>query len=340
MNRNFERKILSIIFAFLTLLYSVNLFNNGNAFAETIYPFDHISVMQDLESVKDFSFYDYPAKAGNKKELEILNFVEFGYSRYSKNLFALYLYVYNPYKLDIKEQSVHNTVSLAVEFDEFGTPTGYGKFSLIFCSKSDGELEGLYYKFRIQDEYGSDGKKIIDRLSPEKRLYFVSGFELLLKGELNATDFKVGCRYEFEGYAKGFGKDKNAESTLTCTAVKDMETVSLDVKSTFYRPEGNNGKDSYTQDSLHSVYFAVPNELIEKYGELYAVHASWLNAVLKPALVVGNKEVYDAIKPFLGIDIKGQDFNISLFGCYHSYIIGGLSIRRLGIFIRIKGIQA
>lgn len=55
-----------------------------------------------------------------------------------------------------------------------------------------------------------------------------------------------------------------------------------------------------TQDSLHSVYFAVPNEYIKKYGAMTAVHAEWLNAVLAPALVTGNGNVYNAVKEYLG----------------------------------------
>ena len=33
------------------------------------------------------------------------------------------------------------------------------------------------------------------------------------------------------------------------------------------------------------------------------VHATWLNAVLKPSLVIGDKSVYNAIKPYIGVDI-------------------------------------
>ena len=72
-----------------------------------------------------------------------------------------------------------------------------------------------------------------------------------------------------------------------------LETLSLDVHATTYRPDGTNGKNDYTQDSLHSVYFAVPNEVIQQYGEMVAVHATWLNAVLKPALVTGNQDAYN-----------------------------------------------
>ena len=63
----------------------------------------------------------------------------------------------------------------------------------------------------------------------------------------------------------------------------------------------------YTQDSLHSVWFSVPNEYMEKYGELYALHATYLNAVLKPMLVTGNREIYSSVKERLGIEYPRHD---------------------------------
>ena len=46
--------------------------------------------------------------------------------------------------------------------------------------------------------------------------------------------------------------------------------------------------------------------VVAEYGGLSAVHATWLDAVLAPILVTGNKDAYDAILPYLGQDI-GQN---------------------------------
>jgi hypothetical protein len=90
-------------------------------------------------------------------------------------------------------------------------------------------------------------------------------------------------------------------STLTVNK-KKLETLPLTVYQTFYRPDGDNGKD-YTQDTLYSVFFSVPNEYIEKYGEMTAVHAEWLEAVTKYMYLTGNKDVYNAFSEYIGIPI-------------------------------------
>ena len=54
------------------------------------------------------------------------------------------------------------------------------------------------------------------------------------------------------------------------------------------------------------MYFSVPKDVVAEYGGLSAVHATWLDAVLAPILVTGNKDAYDAILPYLGQDI-GQN---------------------------------
>ncbi|MBQ7879421.1 MAG: hypothetical protein IJ317_02105, partial [Clostridia bacterium] len=136
---------------------------------------------------------------------------------------------------------------------------------------------------------------------------------------LNATEYTVATAYEYSGYASGYGSNPNAGSTLLCKS-EQLEVLKLDVRPTQYRPEGTNGKNDYTQDSLHSVYFAVPNKAIEKYGEMTAIHATWLNAVLKPALVTGNQKAYKAIVRYLGENIGKETsaFDYGYLGAYSS----------------------
>lgn len=94
-------------------------------------------------------------------------------------------------------------------------------------------------------------------------------------------------------------------NTLTVTK-ETSDTAELDVRHAFYRPEGYN-MALYTQDSLASVYFAVPDELIRKYGELYAVHCSYLEAVTDNIFVTGNSDVYSELSAHVGEDLSGLD---------------------------------
>ena len=49
-----------------------------------------------------------------------------------------------------------------------------------------------------------------------------------------------------------------------------------------------------------------------------AVHATWKNAVLAPALVTGNEDAYDAILPYLGKSMNGhnEDLNYMYMGAW------------------------
>ena len=54
--------------------------------------------------------------------------------------------------------------------------------------------------------------------------------------------------------------------------------------------------------------FSVPNNLIEEYGEMTAVHATWLNARTSPIFVTGDETVYNAVRAYLGQYVDGGNY--------------------------------
>jgi len=276
--------------------------------------FDESNVLDDLEDMtldgKKFSLEEY--NFDTKKDTQILSFVEYCYSFYEEKQddFGFYVYIYNPKGLKFKTDSSLNTIQFATTKD---SDSAYTKYTLTYLNKSEkADYEGLFYKFKV-NLTEEQKTAILNGVNSSSRVYKVSGFELVTQGNLNATDYAVSLTYKYSGYAKGCGPNENAESTLMFTS-EGLETLSLDVHATTYRPEGTNGKNDYTQDSLHSVYFAVPNEVIEQYGEMVAVHATWLNAVLKPALVTGNQDAYNSILNYLGSSTENSSMPYCYFG--------------------------
>ena len=79
--------------------------------------------------------------------------------------------------------------------------------------------------------------------------------------------------YTYMGYAEGYGSELATGDTLACKVDGFNKYLTLDVRSTYYRPGGSNGSEN-KQDTLHSVYFAVPNEIIREYGVMTAVHTA------------------------------------------------------------------
>ena len=265
--------------------------------------YEQTDVLDDLSGAviggKPFDVRDYPFDERGKPQ--IVAFAEYGYSFYADNQddYGLYVYVYNPQGMAFDTNTDRNKIALA-----YGGRENWTKYNLEFLDySSEAGYEGLFYKFRVSltEDEKSD---ILDDVVQNARVYEISGIELSV-GNI-VTDCTVAMRYTYSGYASGYGSALATESTLACTADGFEKYLNLDVHPTYYRPEGTNGENDYTQDSLHSVYFSVPKDVVEEYGGLSAVHATWLDAVLAPVLVTGNKDAYDAILHYLGQDI-GQN---------------------------------
>jgi hypothetical protein len=277
--------------------------------------FDATNVLDDLCSSTvgqaAFDINDYPFD--ESKTARVINFVEYCYS-YKVNMrsnYGLYIYLYNPEAINFNIGTLSNKIQLAVSYNTDGIPDDYDKFSLKFCSVStESNYSRLFYKFRVIDKTDSDGKYIIDRLNSNERRYDVSGIELVTRGANNAVDYKVGAAYKFTGYAKGYGPAESAESNLA-VAVEELETISLDVRNAFFRTGLSNlGADH--QNQLDSVYFAVDNTVLEKYGKLQRIKAEWYEYKTTPIVVTESSTVYNNSQLYLGDIIPYGQFNTDI----------------------------
>ena len=312
--------LLSVVLILLTsVFYPLSVVAAGTS---NDLSFESSNVLDDLFSstvnglpfdIKDFPFNE-------KSSIQILSFIEFCYTykESKKDDFGLYVYVYNPQGLDIDKTSKQNKIQLATYSDEFGEH--YDKFELEFINEANqSNYKGLFYKFKIVDKEGKDGKTLIDRVNSNERVYKVSGIELLTKGNTNAIEYGVGGTYKFTGYAKGYGPDENAESNLNCT-VENLETLSLEVHHTNYRTGVSSlGADHYNE--VNTVYFAVPNRIFEEYGNLQKIRAEWWEYKTKPALITKDKAIYNELIKHVGKDFSSynKDVKASVYGSYSTY---------------------
>ena len=259
--------------------------------------FDSTHVIEDLGADV---VSQYEAEAG--AEPQLYSFMEYMYSENvvtRQTHYGLYIYLYNPSQTVYSTTIGASVVNMAVSYNAAGAPDGYANLPLKNCGYTTGKYDKLFYKFRVMNiEQVLENAATLQESSGYRRYDLVS-IQLRSVNSQTADDYGIAKTFHYTGYSKGCDESSETESTLVCKDAQ-METLSLNVHPTAYRPEGNNGKNEYTQDSLHSVWFSVPNEIIDKYGDMYAVHATWLNAVLKPALVTGNLDAYNAIKEYLG----------------------------------------
>lgn len=256
------------------------------------------SVMDDLEGMtingEQFDIADYAYD--EKRDVQVLSFAECGYSYIvSKQAgYALYVYVWNPRGYSFEDESAHNRIEL--KCGEEGT---IGKYPLKIVSKCE-EVgkENLFYKLRVEFT-DQQRKSMLSELSSLARRYEVSGIELLRTGQTTATEYTVATAFTYIGFEAGYGAEGQTESSLFC--IRDTtEVLELEVHSTYYRPNGSNGENSYTQDTLMSVYFSMPNEMLEKYDRLTGLECTWVKLFTDWIFVTGNKTIYDAVLPFIG----------------------------------------
>lgn len=303
MIQSIKNRVLACIIALVTVFGAVITAAPSIAFAAgTQLSFDGTSVTDDLTSSTDggqaFDLKDYPYD--ESKQVQVINFVEYCYSYKAnmRNNYGLYVYIYNPQGLNISTTSKSNKIQMATKYDSDGNPSDYAKFDLQFLSKSEeSNYKNLFYKFKVVDK-AIDGKTFAQRVNSNERRYDVSGIELMTYGANNATDYPVNGTYIFTGYAAGYGPDANAKSTLT-SKVEYLETVSLDVRHTFYRTK-TSVKGAGYQNQLDTVYFAVPKRFFDTYGKLQRIKAEWYEYKTNDIVVTSHQDFYDKAYPWLG----------------------------------------
>ena len=247
---------------------------------------------------KEFDLADYPHNSSGKPQ--VISFVEFCYSYYAEKQadYGLYVYVYNPQDTAFDMATERNKIQLT-----YGSKQSYSKYVLEFINYStEAGYEGRFWKFKVKltDELRTS---ILREVDEANRIYKISGIELSVKNKV--TEYPCGQTYTYKGYALGYGSELAQSDTLSCEVDGFDKHLSLDVRSTYYRPKGSNGSAN-KQDTLHSVYFSVPNEIIDEYGEMTAVHATWLNAYTAPIFVSGNKDYYNEFMKVVGQGVSGD----------------------------------
>lgn len=288
-------KKISIILVLLLIFSSLGC-GYSTAFATVASDFDNTYVLDDLKDAQIDNVVFNPDYYGysQEKEPRVLSFAEYcyGYNSEKQSNYGLYIYVYNPSGKAIQDKL--NTISIATVYSD-GKAVDWEKFTISLLSVSTGQYANLFYKFKV-----ADVSKILTRVATttNMRRYDVSEIELNY-GETTSEAYNVGNYYEYSGFAKGYGAEPNAESTLKC--VSDMiETLPLKVQSTFYRYNNS----VYFQSNLSSVYFGVPNETLNKYGKLQQIKANWFETKTSNQFVLTDVSHYDLLSPFVGVRLN------------------------------------
>lgn len=306
-----------VVFAMVFCSIFPLFFGNSSLTAEAVeeFPFDNTTVVEDLTAAgEDIGRYIY----NPNRSLEVINFVEFGYSEYQNQIdsFGLYVYVYNPERLDLNLTSGKNKVQLAIGWDNVGEPNRYEKFILELCNVSDtNPVFHTLIKYRVVDHVSVyDSLKIVERVSPTSRRYDVSGIELLLNGQTNATEYGIGQTFTFSGFGEGLGSSGSA--ALSCVSTQ-LETIELNVEHTNYRTGVSDLGPGY-QNEINSVYFSVPNRFFDEFGTLQKILAEWFEYKTKTIVVTSNQAFYEQLELYKVIDVGDYSDDVP-YNIYSGY---------------------
>lgn len=265
--------------------------------------FDNTSIFDDLYGSKDdngneFDLSNYPIDKDG--ELQFFSFVEYGYSyyaNYEKN-YALYLYLYNPQQLNFQTYLDSNVVRMGVSYatkDDNIVVSEYEDFNIVCVSRTTGDYSNLFYKFKVLDP----NKKILSMAQAyEKdngcRRYDIAGVYLKTDKSDVTLDKNIGRTYKCSGYMATYGKDASNPSTFVCN-VEKLETLDLKVYQTSYLT-GVSSAGAYHHNNVSSVYFAIPQRVLDKYGSLWEIYAQWYECKTAPIFVTSNSNLYNGMK--------------------------------------------
>lgn len=248
---------------------------------------------------------NYPFKEDG--EAQFLIMLESGFSARSglKSDLELYFYFYNPQATPWTDSSL-NTVKL--QYGENGE-TVVLPLEIVSASKGTG-YERLFYKMKVDFSASSVSRaKIWEALTAanKPRSYNIVSVNLYTNGALDLIT--IGNKFVFKGYMKGYGYVASDETSLECSSGAS-EVITVDVGTTYYRADAlNNAQEQLDDptkplidavDSLHSVYVAIPDAMIEKYGKVTKFTGRYIDAKTVPMLIVGDEEIYNSVKGYVG----------------------------------------
>lgn len=261
---------------------------------------DRTSIESDLEEL-DLS--SISAADG----LQLVYFAEVGYREANSLDYGIYFYIYNPEEISFNTDSVRNTVNMAVSFNATGEPDEYENLALTFVDRTE---DHRYYKFKLTDsermyEYAKSYSQ-----QRSSRRYDVASMQLLSYGENLPRDYATPTTYTYTGYAKGYGEDVFADSTLECIQTERKVIQFNDLQQTYYR---------YPQDTenfaeIKTVYFSIPNDVLDYYGGIYSIQAEYYEYDLQPAVVVEDDDIYNEFEQHIGEAIP---YNNDLGYCFY-----------------------
>lgn len=275
--------LVTMLFLFQVICFAFPI----RASAEIVSTMDYTKIEDDLSNI-DLS--NYPENALG--DSEIISFMEYCYSNQNqyRDFYGIYIYVYNPTREQIVVDAEMNKVSMRIG-DSSAQPQTY------YLEYLDSTDDRLFYKYKL----GSSTDILVNAqtfavLNDDVRRYEIT--ELTLKRGETFESLDVSNIYEWTGYGAYLGDNNLAISTLECKSY-GARSIHLTLQQTNYRFAA----DGYIQDELNSVFFTIPKEYFDDFGNLNSIHAEWYEYKTTPMYVTSDDGAYSGLWYMRGVEI-------------------------------------
>ena len=251
--------------------------------------FDDTRIEDDLAQLSESSFPANPLG-----ECDVVAFMEYAYSDYHdySSVYNLYFYVYNPTEKRIHLGDGSNKIQMVTALKGVSSdPDNYQKLELEYVDHTD---NNRFYKFKL-----AISSEVAAMLNLAKqyaashdgvRRYEITGIEIAHEAG-TPIDYPVSKIYDWSGYAAYCDANKTPNYTLECRDY-GANSIPLEVRHTNYRFAK---KDDYLYDDLSSVYFSIPEEYFQSWGNLTEIHAEWYEYLTAPMFVTSDKGAYTGL---------------------------------------------
>lgn len=285
--------IISLFSIFITPIKAVASTNIN------VQSYDDTPIEQDMANMEEAN---YPANSFG--EPSIVGFMEYCYSNNSaySTYYGLYVYVYNPTEKPLIIREGANQIMLSNAFGKDGKRSSTKNYSLAYLDNTDNYR---FYKFKVTDSSEQYNlAKEYASLWNDRRRYEITSLDVHFEGEANRKSFGISKIYEYSGFASWCGEPSMAISTLQCQYYGGQD-VHLQVYDTNYR---FSHKGDYLYEDLQSVYFSLPNEYTDQWGNLTKITAEWYQYKTSPMFVTTDSGAYSALFDLINkyINEKGQ----------------------------------
>ena len=311
------RKILALFLALLCIVPMIALpLSAAGATTETVYVRDlsKTTVDQDLigsfyrsadgaeRKIETADEIAYAFPAAQSGQPQVISVVEMGYEA-AKSIHSsvdLYVYVYTPQK------STHyaKSINLCLNFDmqkvdgegQSDDPndwneTTYNPHSLQLAGVSS---NGTVKKYRIADlDISANTFKGVRR-------YDISTLTYLSRSTNRKEIVNVEQSYVMRG-EHSYGDYS--------TTTKGFDVLLIDdLRQTHFRYRNQQDENMLTQ--INSVYFAIPDDKVAEWGNLFSIKSSWYRERTTPIVVTNYEDLYNDFAPHIGKNLTQDGIKV------------------------------